>query len=121
MMRSHSRLFRNARGPGDNVKGTPASGKVPISTLVQAVASFSVDGTGFLSQSDYFEPFEYDTLNGGDKDFGSSGVALLDPAVFSGGGVARLAIAGGKSGKIYLMDANNLGGFKMGKPLENTH
>jgi hypothetical protein len=44
--------------------------------------------------------YEYASLNGGDRDFGSSGAALL--------------IAGGKSGKIYVMDANNLGGFNMG-------
>lgn len=46
-------------------------------------------------------------------DFGSSGAALLDP-YFSGGGVSQVVIAGGKSGKIYIMDANNLGGFATG-------
>jgi len=108
--------FSNGRGGGGvNGGGKPASGKVPISTLEQAVASFSVDGSGVLTQSDYFEPFEYNSLDGGDEDFGSSGVALLDPSVFSGGGVTKLAVAGGKSGKVYILDANNLGGFAMGK------
>jgi hypothetical protein len=46
-------------------------------------------------------------------DFGSSGAALLDP-YFSGGGVSQVVIAGGKSGKVYIMDANNLGGFATG-------
>lgn len=98
----------------------PASGKKPISTLEQAVANFAVDpSTGVLTQQDYFEPFEYNSLNGGDKDFGSSGVTLLDP-FFSGGGISRIAVAGGKSGKIYFMDANNLGGFKTGSHLSQT-
>jgi hypothetical protein len=70
--------------------------------------------TGALTQADYFEPYEYDSLNGGDRDFGSSGIALLDPVTFSGGGVKRVAIAGGKSGKVYILNADNLGGFAEG-------
>jgi hypothetical protein len=105
-------IFSNGRGGGDNGGGVAASGKKPISTLEQAVANFAVDpSSGTLTQSDYFEPFEYDSLNGGDRDFGSSGVALLDSKVFSGGGVNRLAVAGGKSGKVYVMNADDLGGF----------
>jgi hypothetical protein len=87
-----------------------------LSTLEQAVANFGVDpSSGVLTQADYFEPHAYDNNNGGDQDFGSSGVALLDPKVFSGGGVNGLAVAGGKDGKVYIMDANNLGGFAGGK------
>lgn len=74
---------------------------------------FDVSPNGLLTQADYFEPYEYQSLNGGDRDFGSSGAALLDP-VFSGNGVNRIIVAGGKSGKIYIMNADNLGGFAMG-------
>lgn len=104
--------IRNARGAGQNkgAAGTAASGKTYLSTLEQAVVDFSVSSTGVLTQADYFEPYAYDSLNGGDRDFGSSGVAVLDP-VFSGGGVTRVAVAGGKDGHVYIMDANNLGGF----------
>lgn len=105
---------RNGRGGGANAGGQPASGKVPISTLAQAAVNFGVSPSGVLTQQDYFEPFEYNSLNGGDRDFGSSGIALLDPAVFSGGGVTQVAVAGGKSGKLYFLDANNLGGFANG-------
>ena len=105
----------NGRGGGDNAGGVPASGKKPISTLQQAVANFVVDpGSGAITQQDYFEPFEYQSLNGGDRDFGSSGVALLDPTTFTGAGVSRIAVAGGKSGKIYILNADNLGGFANG-------
>lgn len=93
----------------------PASGRLPLSTLDQCVANFNVDpNSGALSQTDYFEPYEYFSLNGGDRDFGSSGSAMLDPATFSGTGVDRIIVAGGKSGKIYIMNANNLGGFAQG-------
>jgi hypothetical protein len=102
-----------AGGAGDNGKGVPASGKVPISTLQQATVDMGVSAAGVFSQSDYFEPYEYASLDGGDLDFGSSGAALLSP-YFSGGGVSQVVVAGGKSGKIYFMDANNLGGFAGG-------
>ena len=73
--------------------------------------------TGNLTQQDYFEPYNYDSLNGGDRDFGSSGVALLDPSAFKTTGVSRIAVAGGKSGLIYVLNADNLGGFKNGSLL----
>jgi len=112
----------NGRGGGDNAGGAPASGKKPISTLQQAVANFGVDpGSGVLTQQDYFEPFEYQSLNGGDRDFGSSGVALLDPTAFSGAGVSRIGVVGGKSGKVYVLNADNLGGFANGSLMEPIH
>jgi hypothetical protein len=77
--------------------------------------NFGVDPlAGILTQQDYFQPINYAELNSGDKDISSSGVALLDPATFSGGGVNRVAITGSKAGTIYVMDADNLGGYKMG-------
>ena len=102
-----------AGGAGDNGKGTPANGKIPISTLQQATVDMGVSAAGVFSRADYFEPYEYASLDGGDLDFGSSGAALLSP-YFSGGGVSQVVVAGGKSGKIYFMDANNLGGFATG-------
>ena len=53
-------------------------------------------------------------MDGGDQDFGSGGVVLLDPKTFSGTGVARMAVTTGKNGKIYFMNADNLGGYKQG-------
>jgi hypothetical protein len=111
----------NAHGKGDNGGGVPVSGLgKPISTLQQATCSFTVSASGVLHQADYFEPYEYTTLNRGDRDFGSSGAALLDP-YFSGGRVKRMVVAGGKSGKIYIMNADNLGGFANGKDPSYSH
>lgn len=70
--------------------------------------------TGVISQSDYFIPANYASLNTGDKDISSSGVSLLDPNPFSGGGVNRVAICASKAGYVFVMDADNLGGFKNG-------
>jgi hypothetical protein len=110
----------NARGAGQNggAAGKAASGKVYLSTVEQCVVNMGVNpSTGALTQQDYFEPYAYDSNNGGDLDFGSAGVSLLDPTVFYGTGVSRIAVAGGKDGKFYVMNADNLGGFAGGKTL----
>jgi hypothetical protein len=93
----------------------PTSGKTYLSTLENSVVNYAVDpNTGALTQQDWFTPTIYDHLNGGDRDVGSSGLALLDPTVFSGGGVNRIAVACGKNGTISIMNADNLGGFMNG-------
>ena len=53
-------------------------------------------------------------MDGGDQDFGSGGIALLDPTVFKGTSVSKIAVTAGKNGKIYILNANNLGGYRLG-------
>lgn len=53
-------------------------------------------------------------MDGGDQDFGSGGIALLDPTVFKGTGVSKIGVTAGKNGKIYILNANNLGGYRLG-------
>lgn len=102
-------------GQGHENKDTPASGRSPLSTLDEVVANLAVRN-GKLALQDYFEPYEYIGMDAGDRDLGSGGVALLDPTVFKGtNGVARMAVTIGKNGKAYVMNADNLGGFKLGK------
>jgi hypothetical protein len=56
---------------------------------------------GSLSVQDYATPSDYNTLNGGDEDFGSGGPVLLP---------THYAVGLGKDGNLYLADINNLGG-----------
>ena len=53
-------------------------------------------------------------MDGGDEDFGSGGIVLLDPTVFSGTGVTKMGVTAGKNGKIYIVNLNDLGGYKLG-------
>lgn len=93
----------------------PASGRVTLHTLSECVVNMAVDpATGVVSQADYFEPYTYTAMDAGDRDLGSGGVILPDPKTFSGGGINRLAIAVGKNGIAYVMNADNLGGYKLG-------
>jgi hypothetical protein len=61
-----------------------------------------------LSVTDYFTPYERDYLDQNDLDLGSGGVLLLPD---SAGSAAHphLLVQGGKEGKIYLLDRDNMG------------
>lgn len=113
-----NRLFWvSGNGAGHENQGTPASGSSGCRTLGEAVVNLGIgdggDG-GKLHLTDYFQPYDYQNLDGGDQDFGSGGLALLDPGTFKGTGVSKLAVTAGKNGKIYILNANNLGGYRLG-------
>jgi hypothetical protein len=92
----------------------PASGRVHLSTLSGRVVNMAVNSsTGTASQQDYFEPYTYLAMDAGDRDLGSGGFILLDPATFSGGGVVRVGIVVGKNGIRYVVNADNLRGYKL--------
>jgi hypothetical protein len=94
-------------------QGQPSSGRVILNTLSEAMVNFAVSASGVLSQQDYFEPFDYLSLDAADRDLGSGGVVLFklpNPA----SGVSTLAITCGKNGKCYITNADNMGGYKLG-------
>ena len=65
--------------------------------------------SGGLSVADYFTPKDQASLSTADLDHGAGGAAILmDP---SSGPVAHLLIGGGKSGILYLLNRDNMGGF----------
>jgi hypothetical protein len=66
---------------------------------------------GSLSVSDYFTPFDQQTLANKDIDLGSSGFTLLPDQP---GPVAHLGISAGKAGKIYLINRDDMGKFQSG-------
>ena len=82
--------------------------------LTVTQVNLGVGDGGKLSLTDYFQPYDYQNMDGGDQDFGSGGIALLDPTVFKGTGVSKIGVTAGKNGKIYILNANNLGGYRLG-------
>ena len=74
-----------------------------------SIIKFSTNGG--LSVSDYFTPFDQVNLSAFDIDFGSSGVLLLPDQP---GPNPHLAITGGKSGTLYLVNRDDLGQFQSG-------
>ena len=60
-----------------------------------------------------FTPANYFHLDGGDTDLGSGGVLLLPDQP---GAHPHLAVAGGKDGRAFLLDRDNMGGYTKGGP-----
>jgi hypothetical protein len=62
-----------------------------------------------LNVNDYFTPFDQQNLSGNDIDLGSTGFTLLPDQP---GAVAHLGVSSAKSGKMYLLNRDNLGKFQ---------
>jgi hypothetical protein len=62
-----------------------------------------------LSVADYFTPLDQANLNANDMDHGAGGAAILLDS--PSGPVAHLLIGGGKSGTLYLLNRDNMGGY----------
>jgi iron transport multicopper oxidase len=100
-----------ARDNGDN----PASGRVHLDTLSEAIVNLAINPTTkALTQQDYFEPAAYLAMDQVDVDLGSGGLVLPDTSVFKGKGVSGIAIACGKNSVCFVVNRDNLGGYKMG-------
>ncbi len=79
----------------------------------ESVLKLSTDGQ--LTVADYFTPFDWQNLDQHDADLGSGGVMLLPDGVGSADH-PHLMVETGKSGKIYLIDRDNLGRYTPGGP-----
>jgi hypothetical protein len=66
-------------------------------------------GSGGLTWSDYFTPYDQANMGTNDLDLGSGGVLLLPDQPTS---PPHLAIGAGKTGTIYLINRDNLGHFQ---------
>jgi hypothetical protein len=102
-----------ATGNGSsNVTARP--GSQPGNSLGESVVHLRVQADASLQATDFFSPYDADTLDRWDGDLGSGGPVLLPPTPFSTPAHPRLMVVAGKAGYLYLLDANNLGGMKQG-------
>jgi hypothetical protein len=102
--------FATGNGFGPDQGGGPSLGFDPVnSDYGESVIKLSPPVTGTaMVVTDYFTPAEWHQLDLGDADLGSGGVMLLPDAV---GSLTHthLMVETGKTGKIYLIDRDNLG------------
>jgi Chitobiase/beta-hexosaminidase C-terminal domain/Legume lectin domain len=106
----YGRLF-TATGTGSFNATTPYNNTMNygISVLRLDLANGAPKmNSGATQVGDMFAPFDQARLDSGDSDQGSAGVVVLPEAV-SGG--KHLMVQVGKSGRVYILDRNNLGGF----------
>jgi hypothetical protein len=76
-----------------------------VTNIQESAVKVSSDLTTVL---DLFTPMDQSHLDKTDGDFGSGGIMILPDQK---GSVPHLAVAAGKSGTLFLMNADNLGGY----------
>jgi uncharacterized repeat protein (TIGR03806 family) len=77
------------------------------------LSTTNTGSTNLLAVADYFTPFDQATLEVQDNDLGASGQLLL-PDSLGTAAHPHLLIGVGKSGKVYLVDRDNLGHWQSG-------
>jgi hypothetical protein len=91
---------------GNSQPGTYA----PPSVIQESAVKMEGD---LAEVKDIFTPHEANTLDDTDWDFGAGGITLLPPQP---GKYASLAVAAGKSGIMYLLNRNDMGGHTLTAP-----
>ncbi|HET9156163.1 MAG TPA: hypothetical protein VFN91_05810, partial [Myxococcaceae bacterium] len=86
-------------------------GNTPPIYLGEAWVRLTVQGDGSLKATDFFMPYDAGDLNEWDGDLGS-GAPMGLPDAFGTADHPHLAVGTGKQGIVYLLDRDNLGGFK---------
>ncbi|HEX4793536.1 MAG TPA: LamG-like jellyroll fold domain-containing protein, partial [Humisphaera sp.] len=108
--------------PNGSEGGVWMAGGAPVAdssgNIYVSVGNGSVDGKDFgesilklnpnnpTQPADYFVVYNWSALNANDRDFGSSGLLMLTG---QGGPVPNELIAGGKEGRLYVVNRDNLG------------
>ncbi|QWF78968.1 choice-of-anchor D domain-containing protein [Amycolatopsis sp. CA-230715] len=94
---------------GNGVAPAPGPGESPPRTLGESAVRLAVNQDGTLTAKSYFSPYDNAKLNQDDFDFGSGGPMAIPPA-FGTQAHPRLIVQVGKDGRVYLLDADRLGG-----------
>ena len=98
----------------NGVSPTPAASDAPPATLSESVLGLTVAAGGEISPSQFFAPSNAPTLDQNDEDLGSGGPIELPSEYFGTAAHPRLIVQVGKDGRIFLIDAENMGGFRQG-------
>jgi hypothetical protein len=108
---SGSILFSTGNG---GAPSKPAPGNTPPPNLGESVVRLHVQPDGSLIPVDFFAPFDATSLDSYDADFASGGVTGLPSEYFGTATLPHLAVAVGKSGYVYLLNRDSLGGIGQG-------
>ena len=108
------RIFFTTGNGYSNSLVEPTAGTAPPPALDESVVHVAVQEDGTLSAVDFFTPYDIAYLDAADLDFGSGAIVALPDDVFGTTEHPHLALASGKEGILYLLDRDDLGGFKQG-------
>jgi iron transport multicopper oxidase len=108
-----------ATGNGHLQLTGPTVGSQPPGDLSETVARLQVQPDGSLKTSDFFTPYDAPGLDLRDADFGSGGPVALPESyngtpLFGTTNHPHLMLQEGKAGYVYLLDRDDLGGYRTG-------
>ncbi|MGO8870074.1 MAG: choice-of-anchor D domain-containing protein [Acidimicrobiales bacterium] len=99
---------------GNGVSPQAAPSDHPPATLSESVLALRIGGNGGLSPTQFFAPSNAANLDANDDDLGSGGPIGLPAPYFGTTSVPNLLVQQGKDGRIFLINADNMGGFDQG-------
>ncbi len=100
-------------GNGDEPAGPSDAAQSP-GEYGNAVVRLTVRPDGSLAESDFFIPYDANYLDTIDGDLGSGAPVLLPATPFSTATYPHMAVEIGKEGYLYLLNADDLGGYEQG-------
>ncbi|NIH78390.1 choice-of-anchor D domain-containing protein [Amycolatopsis viridis] len=98
---------------GNGVAPAPGPGDQPPATLGESVVRLQVGADGNLTPVSFFSPHDNTKLNQDDADLGSGGPMAI-PSRYGNTNHPRMVVQIGKDGRLYLLDADHLGGSGQG-------
>jgi hypothetical protein len=99
-----------ADSSGDLYFVTGNSSSVRTNNIQESAVRMSSD---LSTVKDFFTPANFAALDSGDTDFGSGGLLVLPD---QNGPVPHLAVAGGKDGRLFILNRDAMGGFASSGP-----
>jgi hypothetical protein len=99
---------------GNGVSPQPAASGKPPETLSESVVGLTVEPSGQLKPTQFFAPSNAPTLDENDEDLGSGGPIALPTEYFGTKAIPHLVVQVGKDGRIFLINADNMGGYRQG-------
>jgi outer membrane protein assembly factor BamB len=99
---------------GNGVSPQPAKSSEPPETLSESVVGLTVEPSGQLKPSQFFAPSNAPELDENDEDLGSGGPIALPTEYFGTKAIPHLVVQIGKDGRIFLINADDMGGYRQG-------
>jgi hypothetical protein len=106
-------IWMSGQGPSADTNGniylSAGNGSADATDFGESFVKLTNDNSGTLKVASFFLPRDFVILDTQDADLGSAGLLLVPGTT--------LAVSGGKSGVLYLVNRDNMGGFTpTGKP-----
>lgn len=99
---------------GNGISPSPAPSGAPPTTLSESVVGMQVEASGEIAPTQFFAPSNAPELDNSDEDLGSGGPIALPTEFFGTKAIPHLVVQVGKDGRVFLINADNMGGYRQG-------